>query len=51
MYTSFGKSKSPLKKDWHKPIFHSLNIHKDTFAGTPKLSEQNPGQGPQNKKP
>ena len=39
------------KKAWLKPSIESLNIKKDTFAGTGLKNEKNPGQGPTNKKP
>lgn len=51
MDTSINNSDSLVKKEWFRPVFLPLVIKKDTFSGTPKLSEQVPNQGPKNKKP
>ena len=40
-----------IKKTWQKPFVNSLNIKKDTFAGTGNASEKSGGKGPKSKKP
>lgn len=42
---------SSPKKHWERPALTALDIKKDTFAGTGSKIEQNPNQGPPNKKP